>query len=486
MLYRTEVRVAQRKVNGRRTEMAGGRPDPSLPEGTDCLPQIKHILVLMMENHSYDNYFGMLSERGDGFTLGPNGEPTEVNNTGSGAAVPLHPFKGNINDTTQFLSVPTQSWNASHAQWDDGACDGFVRSIEQTLPGKDATIPMTYWTESHLPFYYGLARTFPLATRWFSSCLGPTFPNRRFMIAGTAHGLIDDLPFGMADQPGGGTVFDLLTANGISWANYHHATPLHINLLRTIGSRGVNLVRLVSSLFSSLPSALETYAMGQVQTTAALYPLGLLNSVNHLRTMAQFFADARAGTLPAFSIVDPDFGQWSEENPQDIQKGEAFSARIINAVMAGKGWPNTLLTWLYDEHGGYYDHVPPPAATPPDDVQAGDPITRSWLTRRLLSLTPYAKQIAAINTGPTAYTNYGFRVPAVIVSPYAKPGYVTKTIYDHTSILKLLELKWNLPSLTNRDAAATAPLDALDLTNPPAFLEPPVLPPSAINIDIDI
>ncbi len=359
-----------------------------------------------------------------------------------------------------------------------------MRSIEETLPGKDPTVPMSYWTESDLPFYYGLARTFPLATRWFCSCLGPTFPNRRFLLAGTAHGLIDDLPFGMADHPEAGTILGLLSTNGISWANYHHATALQINLRRATGTRGTNLARLASSVFSNLLPAVKTYAMDQLQTTTALYPLGLLSSINHLRPMAQFFTDARAGTLPAVSIVDPDFGQWSEENPQDIRKGEAFSARIINAVMAGKGWPNTLLVWLYDEHGGYYDHINPPPAIPPDDIPAGDPITRSWLTRLLLGLTPYSKQIAAINTGPTTYANYGFRVPAVIVSPYAKPNHVTNTTYDHTSILKLIELKWNLPSLTCRDAAAIAPLDALDLGTTPHFSCATPLPPSAITIDI--
>jgi phospholipase C len=137
-----------------------------------------------------------------------------------------------------------------------------------------------------------------------------------------------------------------------------------------------------------------------------------------------------------------------------------------------------LLIWLYDEHGGYYDHVPPPEAVAPDDVPGQSPMQRFFLLR-LLRLTPYAKQIEAIDDGPPAYDRLGFRVPAVIVSPYARPGYVTSTVYDHTSILKLIERKWNLPPLTRRDAAATDPLDALDLENPPRFLTPPTLPEPA-------
>src|ERR1700726_1147995 len=88
----------------------------------------------------------------------------------------------------------------------------------------------------------------------------------------------------------------------------------------------------------------------------------------HIHGMDQFFADADAGTLPAFSLVDPAFDEFSEENPQDIRKGESFAAEVINAVLHGKGWPDTLLIWTYDEHGGYYDHVPPPPAVEPDDV----------------------------------------------------------------------------------------------------------------------
>jgi phospholipase C len=465
--------------------MAADRADPSRREGADCLPQIKHIVVLMMENHSYDNYFGMMKGRGDGFDLGPTGEPTEVNYDSKGRPVTLRHFEGpkDQTPTSQYPSVPTQSWRASHIQRGNGDCGGFVQSVEETLPPEaDPTVPMTYFTEADLPFYYGLARTFPLATRWFSSCLGPTFPNRRFLLAATAHGLIDDLPFGMGDYPSGGTVLDLLSAHSIPWVNYHHAIPFRIRFGRPRGSWWTILLAQIHALFSQLLPAVARYGIGKVQTTTTLFPLGFLRATNHLRGMTQFFTDVRTGNLPAFSIVDPDFGHWSEENPQDVQRGEAFSAQVINAVMAGPGWPDTLLIWLYDEHGGYYDHIKPPKAIAPDDVPAGDPITRSWLSRLILRLTPYAKEIDAINGPPDTYTTYGFRVPAVIVSPYSKPEHVTNTVYDHTSILKLLELKWNLPALTRRDAAATAPLDALDFSNP-AFLEPPVLPPSAIAVE---
>ena len=447
------------------------RPHPAVEAGVDCLPQIGHIVILMMENHSYDNYLGMLAGRGDGLPLDERGMPLPVNKAGDGSVVPIRRFAG----TRQTPGVPTQSWNAAHIQWDEGTCEGFVRSIEQTLPGKDASVAMTYWEQQDLPFYYGLARTFPLATRWFSSCLGPTFPNRRFLIAGTAHGLIDDLPFAMADYPAKGTIFDLLAAHGISWANYHHISPVRVNWRRLSHAWGLNFFRVLGALLAGLFPQLIPAVQSKLQATADMYPLGFIRSVNHLRPMSQFWRDARAGKLPAVSIVDPDFGRCSEENPQDVQAGEGFAAKVINAVMKGKGWPKTLLIWLYDEHGGYYDHVAPPSAPEPDDVPGQNPMQRFFLAW-LLNLTGYGKRIEAIDAGTTAYDRLGFRVPAVIVSPYAKPAYETSTVYDHTSILKLFERKWNLPPLTRRDAAANDPLDTLDFQSPPHFLTPPSLP----------
>jgi phospholipase C len=474
MLRGTEAVIARRRVRRREGEFAAERPNVSLERGADTLPDIHHIVILMMENHSYDNYFGMMSGRGDGFPLDSSGAPTLANSAEDGTVVPLKHVAG----TGQEDGVPTQTWSASHIQFNGGACNGFVRSVEETLPGKDRSVPMGYWDEADLPFYYGLARTFPLATRWFSSCLGPTFPNRRFLIAGTANGLIDDLVFGMTDYPKAGTIFDLLTAHGISWINYHHVPPVRINIKRILGARGVNFFRRLAALFAGLFPQVRNTLESKIQVTADMYPLGFLRSINHLRIMDKFWDDAANGTLPAVSIVDPDFGQWSEENPQDIQAGEGFSAKVINAIMHGKGWPQTLLIWLYDEHGGYFDHVAPPKAPAPDDVPGQSPMDR-FLLLRWLRWTTWGKQIDLIDSGPSSYDNLGFRVPAVIVSPFVRPDFVTDQPYDHTSILKLIERKWNLPALTKRDASAADPLGALDFNSPPTFSVPPILPDPA-------
>jgi phospholipase C len=479
-----ERRELQRLSRHMRDPDPGQLPRPDRPAGSDLLPQIKHIVVLMMENHSYDNYLGLLAGRGEGFPLGPDGEPDVSNPGADGESVRAH----HLASTVQLPQVPSQGWHASHLQWGEGKCDGFVSSTQALLPGKDATVGMGYWSDRDLPFYYGLARTFPLADHWFSSCLGPTFPNRRFLIAATAHGLIDDLPFDLADYPPTGTIFDLLTRYGISWTNYHPVAGDHPTLTGRSALRGVlrhrrrMARRRLMSLGRWLPP-LQQAMQKDIQFTADIFPLDVARFLLHVRGTDQFFADADNGTLPAFSIVDPDFNAFSEENPQDIRKGESFAAEVINRVMHGQGWPHTMLIWVYDEHGGYYDHVPPPAAVPPDDVEGRSMLTgRSWLRACLLPFfRDYVAKIEKLDAGPRRYDQYGFRVPAVIVSPYARPDYVCSQVLDHTSVLKLVEQKWNLPPLTARDAAAAAPLDALDLAGPPAFLKPPLLPQPSLR-----
>jgi phospholipase C len=420
-------------------------PFPDRPAGTDCLPEVRHIVVLMMENHSFDNYLGTLG-RGEGLPTDQDGAVSAANPTSKGVPVAAVPLRS----TTQKVGVPTQSWEASHLQWNDGTNDGFARAVEVCTPGADPATAMGYWTEAELPFYHGLARTFPLADRWFSSCLGPTFPNRRFLLSGTANGLTTDELTEILDYPANGTIFDLLSAHHISWANYHsvaHARPL---LGRLGGIHGHRLGRYVRGLTHRVGSE-TAEAKGFLQFSGDAYPLGLIRYLAHLRSIDRFCADAARGTLPAFSLVDPDFRANSEENPQDIAAGQAFAARVINAVMAGADWMGTLLIWCYDECGGYYDHVAPPPAPEPDEVPPDC-------------------------GGPWRFDRYGFRVPAVVVSPYARPDYVSHVERDHTSVLKLIERKWNLPPMTARDAGADDLLDMVDFDAPPAFALPPKLP----------
>ena len=394
-----------------RIRRPGDRPDPSKPEGEDTLPQIEHIVVLMMENHSYDNYFGVLG-RGDGLPLGPSGKPKVALADGSGQYV--HSFR--MPTTCQVKGLPSQSWPASHHALGRGDNSGFVEAC--------GPVAMGYFTPQDIPFYAGVARTYTLCDRWFGSCLAQTYPNRRFLMAGTAAGIIDTTAASVvAPPPPNGVIMERLEAHKISWTDYYHDLP-----------------------------------------ATFLFPKFMTTRGDHIAHIDRFYADAAAGTLPAVSFVDPAFDDpagMSEENPSDIRVGEQFAAQVVHAVTTGKAWDKTLLIWLYDEHGGYYDHVVPPQAIKPDDIA---PKLPAGFTK-------------------AGYDQYGFRVPAVIISPYSRPDYVSHVVHDHTSVMKLIETKWNLPALTFRDANADNLFDALDFANPPAFAEPPKLPPPALGLN---
>ncbi len=475
-------RLEQREIRRRLRVVPlqpGERPDPSRPAGTDMLPEIKHIVVLMMENHSFDNYLGTMTGRGEGLPLDDQGWPAAENLDQDGKPVRSYHF----DSTHQVDGTPCQSWHATHLQWNSGGMDGFVTATQEIDADADASLAMGYWTEDDLPFYHGLAKTFPLADHWFSSCLGPTFPNRRFLISGTANGLVDDLPLHLLDYPPAGTIFDTLSQHGISWTNYHPTSgDDHLSRARRFVSyRRRTLQRRTKSWLNRRAMKMSDMQKDLV-FTADLYPMGIARHVLHVRGMDAFCEDAANGTLPAFSIVDPSFEEYSEENPQDIRRGESFAADVISRVMHGKGWRDTLLIWTYDEHGGYYDHVPPPAAVPPDDIDGRSMARRGpvlTLAHRLLF--PQNAKDAENDSGQMRYDQYGVRVPAVIVSPYARPDCVLSDVFDHTSVLKLVEEKWNLPALTKRDAAALSPIGALDFTAPPAFLNPPPLPEPAMK-----
>jgi phospholipase C len=411
-LFATQLGLAPGAANAfglHRLRKPGSLPDPRRPAGTDTLPQIEHIIVVMMENHSYDNYLGKL-HRGDGFVVF-DGRPLNSSPDGNGNRIRAFHMPSTCQPDDDG---PSQSWNASHISFANGRNDGFVLA--------SGGIAMGYWDHRDLPFYYGLARTFPVCDRWFCSVLAQTYPNRRFLLAGTAAGLVatDVNAILKGPEPPNGSIFARLDDHGIPWMNYASDVP-----------------------------------------QLALFPSVFRSHPHGWAPMDRYFADAAAGTLPAVCYVDPPFLDpiGSEENG-DIHVGEDFVARVVNAAMQGPGWAKTLLIWTYDEHGGYYDHVPPPPAVPPDDIPP---------------------DIQVPPDQPGAYDRYGFRVPAVIVSPYARPDYVSHVVHDHTSVLKLIETKWNLPALTFRDANADDLLDSLDLRGEPAFLEPPVLPASALS-----
>ncbi len=358
----------------------------------------------MQENHSFDNYFGQLSATGrtdvDGLA------PSASNPDSNGARV------GAFHQTHYCTADTNHGWTGSHLEFDGGQNDGFV-----TQNDPDGARAMGYYDATDLPFYYALANTFAIGDRYFCSVLGPTFPNRFYLLTGTSFGHIRNDMQVFAQR----TIFDELDAQNIAWKVYRHdfayASLFHVNR-------------------------------------------------KNLVPIAAFFSDASAGLLPPVSFIDGSIGVATVENdehpPANIQQGQQLVAKVVNALLASPNWATSALFFTYDEHGGFYDHVPPPRACVPD------------------SIAPLLDPADPDSSLPAQFDRYGFRVPFVVVSPYAKPGFVSHVVYDHTSILRFIETRFELPALTDRDANALPLLDLFDFSRA-ALLHPPALPDATVD-----
>ena len=384
-------------------------PFPGKPAGTPSMAEIEHIVVVMMENHSFDNLLGMVPHqvpgRGsvDGLRL-RGGRPVNSNPDANGNPVVAQ----HATSPCQLSGEPSQSWNASHESWDNGLNDGFVKA--------SAPVAMRFWDKRDLPFTYSLVEHFPIGERYFCSVLGQTFPNRCYLFSGTSSGTINDTI--APAPPPNGTIWDRLDAHNISWGIYDQ------------------------------PPSYPSFELVPGSDTPA-------RSATRVHTFSEFLADVAGGRLKQFTFLDPNYGTTSEENPQDIQVGERYLAQVVNALIKARTWKNTVLIINYDEHGGYYDHVPPPPAIVPDSVAP--------------MLEP--------GDVPATFDRYGFRVPLIVVSPWARRGYVSRVVQDHTSVLAFIERKWNLPAMTLRDANAQPMTDYFNF-HKPAFLKPPKLAPA--------
>ncbi len=415
---------------------AGSLPFPDRPAGSDD-PDLDfdHIVVVMMENHSFDNLLGDLGRSTNpkikGLDFNSAGEATNSNPAGPG----LPDVRSiRLTDTTQAKDI-TQSYKATAEQMHGTAMDGFVASEH----GKDEA--MGYYPPSVLPFSYSLAQTYTVADQWFCSTPGPTYPNRRFLLAGTAFGGTTSSPVEIWDAlvkpPPNGSIFDVLSEHGISWASYSRDIPMTLVLPRVLIEHHGNHHR--------YPKFLEDCAAGTLPSVSFVDPkMGVLSAIGNSIDLIP------APVKAVLERLDP--GE-TDEDPDDMFYGERWAHEVVEAVVRGPAWERTLLIYIFDEHGGYYDHEPPPAAPAPDSIQPKE---------------------AAGN-----YVRYGPRVPAVVVSPYSRAGGVSSTLYDHTSILATIEQRWNLPALTKRDANANTVADMLDFTQEPRRNPPELLAPSS-------
>ena len=359
----------------------------------DALP-FQHVLVLMMENRSFDHYFSKLN------ASYPDADvATALNTSINPSPKPSHPMdQPPFHETRYCVESPDHEWTNSHLQYDNGKMDGFIAT---NWP--DGEWAMGEYDESDIPYYYWLAKTFATSDRHFSSVLGPTWPNRFFFFGATSWGrtftpATDDAR--KLDVPSTGqTIFTLLDAKSVSWRIYYAS--------------------------SWPPLTLPMLGQGSIPGNA-ISPISDLES------------DVLADALPSFAFIEPNFrgdGSNDEHPPSNVQMGQAFVQLVVNALASNpKVWAKTVLFITHDEHGGFYDHVPPPEACEPDNIKPND----------------------------FAFDRNGFRVPLLVVSPFARRHYMSHYITDHTSITRFIENRFDLPAMTSRDANAWPLLDLFD------------------------
>ena len=357
----------------------------------ELLAPIDAIVVVMMQNRSLDHYFGSATFL-EGWTLeGLVGD--ETNPRIDGTPVEVFPL------VNLAPAAPPHAWDDCHFHWNLGANDGFVIAHEQAHPASYDEV-MGYHVREQLPVLYALADNYTLFDHWYASVMGGNWPNRFYLHAGTSNGQQGDFP-----EPSLTTIWDLLADAGISHANYYSD---------------------IAWIWGAVSNPLLPFT----------------------DPIDAFFDAATAGTLPAFSIVDPNFGLLpggeggNDDFPgHDVTLGQLFLGSVFQALAQSPQWNNCLLVITYALGGGFHDHVSPPTTTDP--------------------LVPFQQ--------------LGHRVPALVVGPHVRRGCINSTTVEHVSVLATATRKWGLPPLTDRvDQAAD-----LSVAINPLLLDDPQ-PPAAI------
>ncbi len=349
---------------------------------------IKHIVVIVEENHTFDNYFGTFP--GANGIAGATPQPS----TNSPNGQLIKPFMINTTTIARDLS---HTWTSAHQAYDSGKMDRFVIASSSNLS-------MGYFNPSLIPYYWDYASRFVLLDNFFTSVMGPSLPNHLYLIAGQSGGLTVDANAGVIDFSSSSvynntfyfkTIMDELDANQISWKYYAggNSTLNNWNPLPAFASFQGNKARMLD-----------------------------------LAPTQQFFTDLANSSLASVVWIMPGADQSSEHPPYDISVGEQDVVSILNAIMASEYWNSTAVFLTWDDYGGWYDHVKPPQVD-----QFG----------------------------------YGFRVPCLVISPYARQGVIDNTQADFTSILKFIETVHSLQPLTARDASASNLLEAFDFSQTP-------------------
>ena len=361
---------------------------------------IQHLIVVMQQNHTFDNYFGTYP--------GADGIPANIclpSNLADKNSTCIQPFHLGLYP----LADLHHSTHIFDLQYNNGQMNGFVDALEQVH--QDGNLAMAYYNGDDVGYYWNLADQFVLFDRYFSSAHTGSITNRMFSIAGVPGSDQNVLPpNGYGDVP---TIFDRLQEKGVSWKYYVNNYDPRLNY-RTL--KDLN------------------YLPPQVQWLPLLSFDRFIDNPDlssRIVDLSEYFADLQKGTLPAVSYV---LLLGATEHPlSDPNLGQKQVRIMIQALMQSDAWQDSAFLITYDDWGGWYDHVAPP------------------------QVDKYG---------------YGFRVPALLISPYARKGYIDSTQLDHTSSLKFIEDNWGLQPLGSRDAHANSIASGLDFSSP---ARPPVI-----------
>ena len=457
------------------------------------LSSLNHIVYLAQENRSFDNYFGALREYwlqngypDQSFDGLPQFNPTTGQAplqgpapTNPGCDPNFPPPSDCVFDTnnpvtsyhliTQCTENTSPSWNEAHVEWNyydqlglyPAKLNAFVwttghdaRNNQPPFFDTNGIRVMGYYDGGDLNYYYFMASNFATSDRWFHPAMTRTDPNREYLLAATSQGYAYPNGTNSRDtaQLTAKTIFEELQNAGISWKIY----------VNPQGSKCSGPPYDPACLMGL--SYIQNFTFAQ--TLVANYP-------QNIAPISQYFTDLQNGTLPQVAQIEPasdagldEHGSDSDAVPTNIQAGAKYVSSLINALMASSSWNDSAFILTYDEYGGLYDHVPPQPTVSPDfikpvDIPAGDVCTKG--------------------TGPTCDFVYtGYRVPMIVVSPYTRKNYVSHTVADMTAILKLIETRFKLPALNNRDAAQMDMAEFFDFNNPP-WMTPPTPPVQATN-----
>jgi phospholipase C len=349
---------------------ASGEPPPATP--------IRHFVVLMQENHSFDNYFGTYP--------GADGIPP-------GTCMPIRPARDPRPCVRPFRLGDRAGPDLPHdgsthrAQARGGHMDGFISGVSQGRQLPESAV-MGHYDGRDLPFYWNVAGEYVLFDRWFASSRGGSVPNRLAWVAGSPR----------ARE----TIFDRLERRGISWKfyveDYDPTQTRRAGAPPATGPQAVRVPLLNMPRFVNRPRLFR-----------------------HIVDLDQYYDDLRDGTLPQVAYIAPAGG--SEHPPRGPETGQTLVRSLLTALARSSLWPHSAFLWTYDEWGGWYDHVRPPAG-------------------------------------------HGFRVPALLVSPFARRGAVDGTVLEHASIVGFIEHNWGLRPLSRRDARAHDLTSAFDFAAP--------------------